>query len=208
MTRPQFNSVTGDQVKILQTLWTQWQRHALLEDEDPRAARLKWASECTGRLITSFSLLSKEEARSLIDRLKESMGLSLTEKPKPWRRINSRDRAQAAGTAGRKNVQSSFIQMASPDDLARIDEAIRRLGWTRDRYEAWLRSSSSPVSSKDGVSVRTVAEANKIWWALKAILRRSGRWYPDSTRRNDIRSVTGFHGLSAQRDAAEMETGL
>lgn len=171
-----------DQIVALQTLYAQWACHAIQENIDPRAARLAWASEALGRAIGSFSELTRDEARRLIDALKGSMGQQLVEHPHPWRQIQSRERAQAAGTAGRRGKRSSLIQLAGPDDLARIDEALNRLGWTRERYEGWLRSGSSPLGIVDPAIIRTVAEANKVWWALKAMLKRSGRWYPGAER--------------------------
>ena len=69
--------------------------------------------------------------------------------------------------------------MASADDLARIDEALQRLRWTKEQFDSWLKSGSSPLKQKDGdVAIRTVAEANKVWWALKAMLVRAGLWQP------------------------------
>lgn len=178
---PATASATREQIVALHALYGRWQAHEMSAGGDAREARLVWASEAIGRAIHSFSELSREEARELIDRLKGSMGQPLTEQPRPWRHIRSRDRARAAGTAGRRGDASSLIQLANPDDLARIDEALRRLEWPRERYEAWLKSPSSPISNKPECTIRTVGEANKVWWALKAMLRRSGRWQP--TRR-------------------------
>ncbi len=176
-------TASRDQVIILQTLYAQWKGHAIEEGSGPRSARLAWASDAIGRPVSSFSELTRDEARQLIDGLKGSMGLALTEKPQPWRRIRSRERAQAAGTAGRRDASSSLLQMAGPDDFARIDEALHRLGWTRDRYEAWLNSASSPLPEKGVGAIRTVAEVNKVWWALKNMLKRSGSWRPQPQKR-------------------------
>ena len=92
-------SASRDQAIILQTLYAQWKSHSIEVDSSPRLARLAWASNAVGRPISSFSELTRDEARQLVDGLKSSMGLALTEKPQPWRRICSRERAQAAGTA-------------------------------------------------------------------------------------------------------------
>jgi hypothetical protein len=163
----------------LQALYSQWQKHSLSHEGDARIARLAWASECAGRPVSSFSDLSFDEARQLIDVLKGSLGQPANQSPNAWRRIKSRDRAQAAGTSGRRGSESSVIQMASPDDLARVDELVRRLGWTPGQFDAWLKSPRSPLGSTDQVVIRTATQANRIYWALKAMLRRSGRWYPN-----------------------------
>lgn len=188
MTHSMFNSATAEQIKALQTLYAQWARHAFEEGSDPRAVRLAWASKNAGREISSFSALTRDEARSLIDLLKGSMRQRLGEHPQPWRRVISRERAQAAGTAGRRSAAPPFIQMASPDDLARIDELIVRLEWTREQFNAWLKSPRSPLSSTDQATIQNAAQANRIYWALKAMLVRAGGWHR-GTRKKTPHSV-------------------
>ena len=195
-------SVTGDQMRALQTLYSQWQRHSLEIGEDPRVARLAWASCNTGREINSFTDLTLDEARFLIDVLKGALGQPLGEAPQPWRRINSRERAQAAGTAGRRQEAVPFIQMASPDDLARVDELIYRLGWTREQFNTWLKSPRSPLGSNDHVVIRTAAQANKIYWALKAMLVRNGRWHRSSSRKGGRASALPSTSVASRVQAA------
>jgi hypothetical protein len=167
------------QIVALQTLFSAWHSRSISDAGDAREARLSWASTQLGRHVDSFSILTGDEARQLIDILKQTLGQPLTRQPRSWNRVRARDRAQVAGTAGRKGVRSAVIHLASADDLARIDEALQRLGWTRERFENWLQSGSSPLKKKDGALViRTVAEANKVWWALKAMLVRAGLWQP------------------------------
>lgn len=169
------------QISALQALYSLWQSHSLEEVADPRAARLAWASDSIGRAVSSFKELTSDEARRLIDVLKTSMGQKLTRQPRPWRKIRAGDRAHEAGTAGRKGQKSGVIQLVSPDDLARIDEALERLGWTAERFQSWLQSSFSPIRSGEK-AIRTVADANKVWWALKAIMVRNGKWDPERTK--------------------------
>ena len=178
MTSRHDNAITREQLTALQALYSRWAGHTQDGIGNARAERLRWASEATGRAIQSFSELTRDEARGLIDSLKGSMGQPLNEKPDPWRPITSRERSAAAGTAGRRRSKSSLIQMAGPDDFARIDEALIRLGWPRDRYEAWLNSQRSPLAGRSSTTLHTVAEVNRVWWALKSMLKRSGRWIP------------------------------
>jgi uncharacterized protein (DUF1684 family) len=165
------------QIVALQTLFAAWHsRELTAQDTDLRAARLAWASECLAREVSSFSDLSSDEARRLIDVLKRSLGQALTREAQPWRRVPARDRAKQAGTAGRNGVNSSLIELASPDDLARIEQARERLGWTAEQLNAWLRSNASPLKRSGERTIRTVAEANRVWWALKAMMVRAGVW--------------------------------
>ena len=180
MRASQQNCASRDQIVALQTLYTRCATHTM--EGDDRGARLAWASESLGRALGSFSELSRDEARRLIDALKGSLGQIPNEKPQPWRKVLSRDRAQAAGTAGRRGAASSVIQMAGPDDFARIDQALRRLGWSREQYEGWLGSPRSPIPAGDPRAIRTVTDANRVWWALKAMLKRSGHWRPRSSQ--------------------------
>ncbi len=172
---PPIKRASRDQIVGLMTLFSKWHSRMLTDEVDARRARLEWASGQLARNICSFSELTADEARQLIDTLKLSLGQELTQQPQPWRRVPERDRAYRAGTAGRKGARSDVIQLASADDIARIDEGLQRLGWTRDRFEAWLSSDSSPLKREDR-AIRTLADANKVWWALKAMLIRAGAW--------------------------------
>lgn len=166
------------QIVALHTLFSAWHSHTIDANPDVREARLAWASQCIDHQVFSFSDLGADDARRLIDILKQACGQPVGERPQPWRPVQGRDRAHDAGTAGRKGVRSAVIRLASADDFARIDDALRRLGWSRDRFEAWLLSSSSPLrQGGDETSViRTLAEANRVFWALKAMMIRAGVW--------------------------------
>lgn len=174
------NKLSSGQLIALQSLWTQHARHSLDVGADGRAERLKWASEQCKRTVASFSDLSKAEARSLIELLAKSLGQADKRKP---RRMRNRDAAQAAGTEGRGG-HSASTTLVSADDLARIEDGLTRLGWTRERFDTWLRSSSSPLAHRYGGTriapaeprIRTLGDANKVWWSLKAMLKRAGQW--------------------------------
>ncbi len=173
---PGIKQASRDQIVALQTLFAAWHSRLLTDEVDVRRARLEWASEQLAHKICSFSDLTADEARQLIDKLKSSLGQELGQQPQPWRRVPERDAARRAGTAGRKSVRSDVIQLAGVDDLARIDEGLQRIGWTRERFDAWLKSDSSPISKREDGAIRTLADANKVWWALKAMLIRAGAW--------------------------------
>lgn len=174
-------AISRAQVTALQTLYSQWSSHTVDEACDQRSARLAWASETLGRKISSFKNLTSGEAYRLVNVLKVSLGQSVNDRPRR-RRIRSRDLAQAAGTAGRRNEQNSVEYMVRAEDLARIEDAISRLGWTRERFDAWLGSSSSPLRSRPGQQIRTLADANRVWWAMKAMLKQTGRWRPEDKK--------------------------
>ncbi len=183
MSKLGFKPSSRDQIVALQSLYSKWQAHSIQDSGDPRTARLLWASENIERKVASFKELTSDEARRLIDALKQSMGQALTRQPRAWRHINERRRAQSAGTAGRKGVRATTIYMVSADDLARIDEAIVRLEWTHERFKSWLNSQYSPLGNRTDRQIRTLADANSVWWALKAMLKHAGRWRPDDEKK-------------------------
>ena len=130
-------------------------------DEEKRAARLAWASAEIGRPIVSFRELRGDEAMRLIGKLKTSLG-----QPDTPRRRNS--------THGRRNVTVTVPVMAGPEDLARVDRARIEAGMSSEGLAAWLASKTSPIGPRGDARIRTLADANKIVWALRAMARRAG----------------------------------
>jgi hypothetical protein len=176
------SDITGSQLKRLQTLWGKHASRTVLVG-DSRSERLAWASQQLGHAVTSFSDLSKSDARQLIKSLHGVLGIA--EEPRRDRRpIRDRHDAAAAGNDGRRGPREKSATLAAQADLDRLQDAIARLGWTQDRFESWLRSASSPLARKvNGVrlappdpKIVTVADANRVWWGLKPIMKRAGVW--------------------------------
>jgi hypothetical protein len=72
------------------------------------------------------------------------------------------------------------VSIATAEDLAPIDEMRQRLGWSREAFDAWLRSPSSPL--KTSTALRTLADCNRVRWALKSMLKKAGLWKPNAKR--------------------------
>lgn len=163
--------ITLAQLKALQSLWGLYARYSLeASDGDPRAARLAWASALVGRELTSFRELHADEAIRLIDLLKEQLG----QPSKTWRRPRDRESSIAAGRHGRKGAVVSVPMIASPEDIARVHSLRESAGMSVESFEEWLRGRSSPLGRFGDPALRTVADCNKVLWALKAQLRRAG----------------------------------
>src|SRR5205807_10521553 len=47
------------------------------------------------------------------------------------------------------------------------------MGWNNSRLEAFLHSLSSPLGKRSNPQLRTLADVNKVLWALKNIERKS-----------------------------------
>jgi hypothetical protein len=186
MAKKGWEQVNRAQLGALQVLYMKWSAAGFAPDQDEhaRTTRLAWASENVGRSVSSFSDLTRDEARRLIDLLKTFLGQKLTRPSSPWRRIRERIPAQLAGTAGRKGIDSALVQLSSADDLARIAEVLERLGWDEERCQKWLLSARSPLRGSDRM-IRTLADANRVYWALKAMVVRCGRWEKTRTNSGD-----------------------
>jgi hypothetical protein len=166
------SAISFAQLTKLQTLWHQYAARDLTVG-DPRAVRLHWASQVIGRKITSFKDCTKTEANRLIFALNGVLGLSTKSEGYS---STSRSRAHQRGTQGRRNSDSKVLTLATTKDIARIDQAMDRLGWSRVQFDAWLRSPTSPLKNRGNPQIKTQADANRVWWAMKRLLQRAGRW--------------------------------
>lgn len=157
--------ITPAQLKRLQTLYGQLATHTQLDTG--REARLAWASHLVGREVQSFSDLDRGEAIYLLDALSRN----------PTSKRMDRDAAARYAKDGRHDGQQfdHAPRLVSAREIAAIEEMYLRLGWDRDRFDAWLRSGRSPVKKSDPL-IRTSRDANRVRWALKGMLKRQGLW--------------------------------
>jgi hypothetical protein len=162
------------QLARLQTLYGQLARHQIGIGTG-RADRLAWAAESLHKPVRSFSDLSGADAGFLIDVIQTTLGVKAPAAPR--KRVD-RDQARRAGLDGRADSKeySGAPQLASAGDLKVIDDYYTRLGWDRFRFDSWLRSSRSPLKHKSAPTIVTVADANRVRWALKGMLVHAGKW--------------------------------
>jgi hypothetical protein len=156
--------ISGKQLKRLQTLWNLFCRQVNTDAKD-RAARLQWVAEAIGREISSFRELAAGEANTAIDALQKLLPPELLKRKRPSRAV-----ARAYGTAGRRGHEQEEIRLVDAATLELLNGLLVQLGWTRMRLEAFLHSRKSPVRSG---RIATLAEANRVMWALKRMLRRA-----------------------------------
>lgn len=167
--------ISSGQMKRLQVLYGQLCAHMDQGHADPHAAReerLIWASGLLERPVSSFKDLSQEDARHLIDTLQGQLGIPESERSRRRRPRLDRDAAYRAGTEGRRGSDPKTVTLATDADFARIDYALDALGWNRAQLDAWLRSSRSPLGSRSNPRILTLADANRVWWALKRMIDR------------------------------------
>lgn len=172
-------SITRAQLGRLQTVYAHCVRRCLGYNEG-RDARLAWANERlqlpAERRVASFSGLTEHQARILIDAAQADLGTRAPLKPGRRARQKLTTTAQRAGNDGRVTDTTYLNQpeMVSAEDLEVIASYYARLGWTADRFAAWIASSYSPI--KPSRTIRTVKQANRIRWALKNMLQDAGLW--------------------------------
>jgi hypothetical protein len=86
-------------------------------------------------------------------------------------------RRRAAGTAGRRQAgqpvngstdQRNVVELVSGDDLAMLADLAQQIGWSVSGLYTFVERQIG--RSK----IRTMAEFNKVLWAVKAIARRKG----------------------------------
>jgi hypothetical protein len=157
-------NLSSSQLRRLQTLWGLFCRQSNL-DATVREVRLSWASGAIGRQVYSFRELTAAEAATAIDALQKHLPAELVTRKRPARRA-----AHLYGTAGRRGRNEKEVRMVDADTLRLLDALVGKLGWSRERFEAFLKSKSSPVRSG---SIHTLAEANRCLWAIKGMLRRA-----------------------------------
>lgn len=162
--------ITAPQMKRLQVLYSQLAQSTL--EASDRESRLAWASQLVQRKISSFSELTQGDARHLIDTLQGQLGVKV---PCQRERL-SRDAAERAGNEGRRRDRSNRATLVGQTDLARIQYALDLLGWNQAQLNGWLRSTRSPLGKRSNPQIRTVGDANRVWWALKGMAQARGIW--------------------------------
>ena len=164
--------ITKPQLGRLQTLYSQLARHEICVGTD-RLSRLRWATERLNKTVTSFSALTGDDAGFLIDQIQQALGVKIPAKKRP-----SRDQARRAGLDGRRDGQefADTPQMVTPRELGLIQSLLGQIGWTEESLRNFLvNSSKSPFARRADKRIHTVADANKVIWALKPMARRKGR---------------------------------
>lgn len=169
------DSITPAQLRKLQTLWSvYWRlnvRFAARPEDDPRAMRLAWLAKNVGRAIPSSKDLTMPEAERAIMALVKLVPAQFNIEKKHI----GRERAQELGTAGRrgKKSASSVEVFAGPEELKHIHNLMQRIGWDRAQLDEFLRGPRGPLLGR--THIRTLADANRVRWALKGILKSAQR---------------------------------
>jgi hypothetical protein len=165
--------ITAPQLKRLQTLYSQFAAASTDPRTRTREERLLWVSFIVGHQVASFSELTADEAKSSIAQLEKDVPRK-KRRPKPMDRDAAERHAKDGRWDGDKFIPAP--QIASEFDLANISKYYARLGWDRDTFDRWLRSPRSPLGRRSQPQIRTVAQANRVRWALKKMLQSRGLW--------------------------------
>ncbi len=170
---PEATPISAEQLRRLQTLYSQFAAASGDARVRSRQERLLWASFVVGHQVASFSDLTSEEAATAIERLSKDVPARKRRPRKPM----DQDRALRHGTDGRyDSTFDNAPKLAEAYDLEQIEGYYHRLGWSRETFDAWLRSPRSPLGRRAQPKIFTVAHANRVRWALKRILQKRGLW--------------------------------
>jgi hypothetical protein len=160
----EYQPISKGQLRRIQTLWGILYRHTVDgAPGDSRAARLAWIGLKVGRRIGSCNDLSKTEAKKAIEAIQKCL-------PAEAVRSSDRSQAMAQGRDGRKGAESKEVRLPDAGTMQLLQNLLFALGWDRARLDLFLHSPKSPVRA-----IRTLADANKIIWVLKGMLRRRER---------------------------------
>jgi hypothetical protein len=166
------SDIKPKQVKTLQALWHVHASRTLGFEPNDRHVRLKYFSNFCQRPIASTLELTSEEAGTLIDAFKKSLGQRVS----PPRRPRDRQFANALGREGRRGNDEHKSTIVDARSLEVILEFRMRLGWTEDEYLRWLASRNSPLGGR--TAIRTIGDARSVQWAMKKMLKAKGLWQP------------------------------
>ena len=162
-------AISPGQLKRLQTLWGKlWPMMREIDAYkglDSRSARLAWVAVQVCRSVESCKALTRAEAMRVLEQMQRL--LPATE---VTRRPPGRDQARAYGTAGRKRAAGNEVRLPDASTFALLEKLTTALGWDRTRLDLFLASPKSPLR---GRVIRTLADANRVIWALKGMLRRA-----------------------------------
>ena len=161
---------TKQQIAKVQVVYAQMAKREV-GVETTREARLAWASKLLNREVTSFSDLKRGEAIHLIDEAQGALGKAFVP-----HKLSTREQGRRAGLDGRHDGEEFAAQPQLVDAAAiqLIQSFYERLGWSRAQFDAWVTSSRSPLGRRKAIT--TTADANKVRWALKGMLKAKGLW--------------------------------
>jgi hypothetical protein len=175
--------ITNPQLKRLQTLMGKICARDGAPKPSWRTYRLAWVGR---RLalpdLASFSDLTKAQAKAALEAIQ-------IELPASDLRRSRRRGGHASGTAGRKNRQGDPAVIVSAASLELLGTLKAALGWNQVRFEAFTRRQL-----RGRATISTEADANRVIWPLKRILR-AGR--ETGVPGNANLTIGGDAGISA-----------
>lgn len=146
------------QLACIQALWARRMRLAgIAGADDGREMRHTYLREVTAGRATSTRDLTLADAKRVIERLLRDAG----------GQIKDSAGARAAGTHGRRGVDRRVSMLATSEQLELLAGYAGRLGWNRERLDAFIERQLGSHRT-----IRTVSDINKVLWPLKSMLRR------------------------------------
>jgi hypothetical protein len=159
--------ITKAQTVKLQVLYGQLASRDLSLHKS-KESRLAWATELLQKPVVSFTKLTSDEARRLINSACGALGIPFAA-PKPYDRTKARRRALDGRHDGQEFADQP--QIVSAAALAEIATLYAELGMDKARFDAFMQSRLSPLGAGKW-QIRTAADANKVRFGLLGMIRR------------------------------------
>ena len=152
--------ISARQLVCLQAMWAARMRARGITANDSRELRHEYIASATDGRARETKELSFADANRVLRLLfAEQRGQAMT--------IADGAAARAAGTHGRKaHYDASGVMLAGDQQFALLATLRHAIGWDQARLDLFV------ARQLGGRAIRTMADANKVIWGIKSMMRR------------------------------------
>ncbi len=151
--------ITPAQTRRLHAAWRDWTRRLRLRPEAEGRLRLYYVQLFSGGSAEAWELTAAQASR-VITWFERLSGRASTAED------------YAAGTAGRRGFPERRWVRPNPAAWRALWATAEALGMDREGLERFMARHFAGVGLRDFRDIRTMADLNRVLWALKAMLRR------------------------------------
>ena len=152
-------SITPAQTRRLHAAWRDWTRRLRLRPEADGSLRHYYVQLFSGGSGEAWELTAAQASR-VITWFERLSGRASTEED------------YAAGTAGRRGFPERRWVRPNPAAWRALWATAETLGMDRERLERFMARQFAGLGLHGFRDIRTMADLNRVLWALKAMLRR------------------------------------
>jgi len=154
------NPISVRQLVCLQSMWARRMRTRGIAAADSRELRHEYIAAATDGRARGTKELSFADAKRVLR-------LLFAEQGSKTMTIADAAAARAAGTHGRKaHYDASGVMLAGEQQFALLATLRHAIGWDQARLDVFV------ARQLGGAAIRTMADANRVIWAIKSMMRR------------------------------------